>query len=371
MGLKIVMVAEDAASLRSVARTVARLRPSISFEGFADPVRALARMQAIAPDLLIADVRMEPMSGAALVAAVRSATSALPSILLAEKATDGLRQAVVAAPGLEVLEKPVPTEMLLAAIDRVVAGRTVPKKGFSGKLRLPMLPDLIQVLALSRASVSVVVRASGVAEGEDEGTIWFREGEIIHAAHGALVGPDAFYSLLALEGGRFTSEPCLSPPARTIDARWEELLMEGLRRVDEASPRPGAETSLRDESAFAPDELRALRQALPQGEGELVVVAFRPSAGAAAFVSGVREAETDSWTSAIAGMAGSLRGLSGEPVGYFEDVREGLAIALSWSWPEDRVVLIGHALESASSVARFRLRASAFHRAVTGPGGGA
>ena len=69
MAPKVVMVAEDAAFLRSVARPFARLRPSIGFEGFTDPVRALARMQAAAPDLLIADARMELMSGAALVAA--------------------------------------------------------------------------------------------------------------------------------------------------------------------------------------------------------------------------------------------------------------------------------------------------------------
>lgn len=366
MAPKVVMVAEDAAFLRSVARPFARLRPSIGFEGFTDPVRALARMQAAAPDLLIADARMELMSGAALVAAVRSATSGLPAILLAEKPTPELRQAVVASPGLEILEKPLQIETLLAAVDRAVARRKVPKKGFSGKLRLPMLPDLIQVLALSRASVSVLVRGSGVPEAEDEGRIWFLEGEVVHAVHGTRVGPDAFYSLLALEGGQFTSEPCLSPPARTIEARWEELLMEGLRRVDEAFGTRGAEPPRTEEAALTVEELRELRQALPRDDGDLVVVAYRPSTGRAAIVAGAREAEMQAWTSALAEMCGPLRRLSGDPVGYVEDVRESFAVALSWSWGADRVVLIGRALEGASSVGRFRLRASGFHRNVTG-----
>jgi hypothetical protein len=50
---------------------------------------------------------------------------------------------------------------------------------------------------------------------------------------GTLVGEQAFYRLLSLKGGEFHVKPFRAPPQRTIQERWEFLLMEAARVCDE------------------------------------------------------------------------------------------------------------------------------------------
>ena len=374
MPLRILMVDDEADLVSLMARRLARVRPGISFDGFADPLRALASLRTIAPDVLVTDERMPTMSGLELIGAARAMTPDLPAIIVTAAPTRELRNAIAGDRDIELLEKPTSFEQLLAAIERAVARRTAPTKGFSGRLRLPMLPDLIQVLAQSRASVSVEVRDSTSAPGRNAvpGWIWFEVGEVVHAVHGERTGPDAFYSLLALEKGQFSTEACERAPGRTIDARWEELLMEGLRRVDEVARGTAPEEEPRAGTpAFAPDELRHLRQAIPAGDGSLVVVAFRPSVERSSLVLGGRETDVDSWNAFLLAVSGALTRLSAEPDGFFEDVRDDVAVAFSWSRPDDRVVLLAQALESAHAISRFRQRAAGFHRAAgPSPAGG-
>lgn len=358
--------------IRNVARRLARVRPQSVFEGLSDPTRALLRLRDQPPDLLVADAQLAGMSGLELVAAYRATVPDLSAIIVAARPSPELRAAVEAAGNAELLAAPVSTDALLAAIDRADERRAAPKQGFSGRLRLPMLPDLIQTLAHSRASVALQVKKRGKPDEAETGWIWFLEGEVVHARRGALSGTAAFYDLLSLEAGSFASEPCLVPPERSISARWEELLMEGLRRIDEEGRGTAPDLAVPlAEFCCPPDEMRFLRQSIPPGDGNLVTVAFRPSSGRAAFVSGGRDEELEDWTTAVAAMTRSIERLSSEPAGLYEDIREDVALALSWSWPRDRAVLLCQAIESVYSVSRFRLRSAAFHRAVSlGDGGG-
>jgi hypothetical protein len=50
---------------------------------------------------------------------------------------------------------------------------------------------------------------------------------------GTLVGEQAFYRLLSLKGGEFHVKPFKAPPQRTIQERWELLLMDAARICDE------------------------------------------------------------------------------------------------------------------------------------------
>lgn len=367
MALRMMMVATEADLLRRVARRLTRERPDSAFEGFSDPARALARLRELSPDVLVADARMPGMTGLELVAAARVAAPDLAAIVLATDLAPDLLSAVDALGNAELLEAPVVFEVLIAAIDRAAFRRATPKIGFSGRLRLPMLPDLVQTLALARASVSLKVLGRGQAADADAGWVWFLDGEVVHARRGELSGPEAFYSLLALAAGSFRSEAYAEPPERTIAARWEELLMEGLRRVDENARVPVAEPPPPAESPFPADEMRLLRQSVPAGDDDVVVVAFRPSTGKAAFVKGGREPDLQEWRSALVELSRPLPKLSGEPEALFEDIREETAVALSWSGPRDRVVLLCQPLSSAHLVSRFRLRCAAFHRALCSP----
>ncbi len=65
------------------------------------------------------------------------------------------------------------------------------------------------------------------------GRIYFAEGNIVHATYGSIEGEEAVFRILQIKEGPFRVESNVPPPKRTINAAWGNLLMEGLRMVDE------------------------------------------------------------------------------------------------------------------------------------------
>ncbi len=70
-----------------------------------------------------------------------------------------------------------------------------------------------------------------VRSGSNEGLIFFRDGEIVHAENQELHGEEAFYAILSWELGVFE---CDETPVEndTIHESWDFLLMESMRRLD-------------------------------------------------------------------------------------------------------------------------------------------
>lgn len=102
-----------------------------------------------------------------------------------------------------------------------------PELGFSGSFSVPELPDLLQMYALSRATGRL-----SIVKGPRFGEVWFERGDMVHCEVGEDRGAEAFYQLLAWKGGSYEFETA-EPPLRTIAVSWEELLLEGCRRLDE------------------------------------------------------------------------------------------------------------------------------------------
>jgi predicted regulator of Ras-like GTPase activity (Roadblock/LC7/MglB family) len=101
-------------------------------------------------------------------------------------------------------------------------------EGFEGGVAGLGLSDLLQLNAQNHFS--------GCFRIEHEhklGVIFFRDGEIVHAERGELVGEEAFREILAWPRGRFTAEPNVVAAHRTIQKSCEHLLIDALRVLDE------------------------------------------------------------------------------------------------------------------------------------------
>lgn len=101
--------------------------------------------------------------------------------------------------------------------------------GVKGRLRDMGLVDIIQIFNAERKTVAVHL---GSELGY--GRVYIKDGAIVHAAYREFTGPDAFFQLLAWQDGEFEVEPEAAAPERTIDEAPEGLILEGLRRLDEA-----------------------------------------------------------------------------------------------------------------------------------------
>lgn len=101
--------------------------------------------------------------------------------------------------------------------------------GFVGAVSGMSLADIIQVKGGNRYSGCLIVEHQG-----NTGVIYFRDGDVIHAEQGSRVGEEAFYSIMGWVGGTFRSEPKVATTSRTIEQSLGFLILEALRRMDEA-----------------------------------------------------------------------------------------------------------------------------------------
>lgn len=99
---------------------------------------------------------------------------------------------------------------------------------FQGSLKELPLPDIIQLVSVS-GKTGVFVLETPTQKGE----IFLRDGEIVHAAVGSVVGEDAVYELAIWQEGEFVFDAGIDTEDRTIRKSNTNLLMEAARRIDE------------------------------------------------------------------------------------------------------------------------------------------
>ncbi len=97
---------------------------------------------------------------------------------------------------------------------------------FDGIVTNTSLHDIIQLLCIGRATCRMRVRS-----GNQRGSLYFKDGEVVHAETDTLTGEEAFYDILSLEVGVFDCDT-VQERIETIRESWDFLLMESMRRID-------------------------------------------------------------------------------------------------------------------------------------------
>ena len=200
---------------------------------------ALAAMEKDPPDLVVADVMMPGMDGITMFRKMREAKAPwgeTPLIFLsgmddAETKVDALHLGAE-----DFLVKPADLKELAARIRNVIrrdakwrrGAGTAQAAGVVGDLRNLSVPDIVQTLHLGLKTACVRVTGKG-----GEGKIWFENGRIRHAELGAVSGELAFYEMLRWQEGPFVIAHGQTTKLRTIEMDEMQLMMEGLRRLDE------------------------------------------------------------------------------------------------------------------------------------------
>jgi len=97
-----------------------------------------------------------------------------------------------------------------------------------GDLKEISMASLVQMICLENYKATLMVKRD-----REEGTICINEGEVIHAQTGSFIGELAFYRLLSWKKGTFRIYDHVKTLKRTVKTPWQQLLMEGLRMIDE------------------------------------------------------------------------------------------------------------------------------------------
>jgi|GEM_PF-1759256 predicted regulator of Ras-like GTPase activity (Roadblock/LC7/MglB family) len=91
------------------------------------------------------------------------------------------------------------------------------------------LVDIIQINCVGRNTARLTVHYP-----IGDGVFYFADGEVVDARLGNLVGAEAVYKALEYDQGAFRIDTGIPAPTRTIFEPWANLIMEGLRLLDEA-----------------------------------------------------------------------------------------------------------------------------------------
>lgn len=196
---------------------------------------AMAALARGSVEVCIAETELDAMSGFDLLARLRagSLSASVPWVFLTR---DARREAI--AKGYELgasdyVLKPASAEVLVAKLRQLLSKRNSRQpRAVAGSLAEIGFPDVVQVLSQGRKT-GILSLHSANAQGE----VHLLEGAVIHAVWGSSQGDDAFYRMVTLQDGEFSLDASVRPSHRSIHANVEMLLLEGLRRFDEASAR--------------------------------------------------------------------------------------------------------------------------------------
>jgi DNA-binding response OmpR family regulator len=205
-----------------------------------DGLEAAASVEATPPHLIISDTELTSLDGFELCRRLKQKPehAAIPFIFLATpRPEDRLRGIELGAD--DFLSKPVHVgevvsraRMLLQRNERARLERAGGQPGgerFAGELADFALVDLLQTVEASRRSGIVHLVNAAATRAE----IYFRQGQVVDAEVGRLSGREAIYRLFSWTEGKFAIEWKNIRRKDTVELPPAELLMEGMRRLDQ------------------------------------------------------------------------------------------------------------------------------------------
>jgi response regulator RpfG family c-di-GMP phosphodiesterase len=196
--------------------------------------QAIKFLEAGDVEVVISELDLKPQDGFALLAEARKRDwgKRLPWVILTSRVSSADAKRAFELDAADFMSKPVATDLLVAKLKQVMAReeRERAPRGVGGSLTEMGLPDIVQVLWHGRKTGSLKIRS-----GTDQGEIHFVEGNVYNAMWGKLRGEEAFYAMLTLMEGDFSMDPTFKAPQQVVTASPEALLLEGMRRLDEAA----------------------------------------------------------------------------------------------------------------------------------------
>ena len=194
---------------------------------------AVGVLEKEAIDLVVTDLKMPEMDGVELLAYMANKFPSIPAIAVSAYCTPEIQKKLEGLGTLRVMDKPVDFDLLaqevLKALESSHQGGSL--TGFS-------ISSFLQIIEMEEKTCTVEVHAPN----EKRGNMYIVRGELYDAACGDLRGEEAAYAIISWEDVQlFLKELPKKRPAQRIEKSIMSVVMEGLRRKDEAEMLAGEE----------------------------------------------------------------------------------------------------------------------------------
>jgi CheY-like chemotaxis protein len=235
------------------------LSPLATVQACGSAAEALRWAEQQTPDLIISDYRMPGLNGLELLAKLRTSFPRMGVLMMASRA-DIIGPLAGCSPWVEeFIEKPFFLDDAITRIQRVLNRITLSKAARAGAdstsvrgtLAQMSVVDLLQTLDIGQKSCRLELHHAGL-----ESEMQFVNGQLVHASLGNLTGEAAVYAVVAWTEGAFVIDFERVECPRTITHSTQSVLLEALRRFDEAqrdesSPKPACGTAFASDLAPA------------------------------------------------------------------------------------------------------------------------
>lgn len=257
------LVVEDEESLRNgMVRALSKLA-DIEVTGVGSVREALAYIDATPPHALISDLDLPDRLGAELLGELEKRHMPIP-VTFVSAHTVNLGARIPRSARIRVVDKPISLERLRELGRAMLAQR-------DSELPPPFGPaDYLQLACLGRHSVVITHREKESDPTSDARLVVWR-GELWSARDEHGTGEEAFRRIVTRSGAFRCHTMERDPGPREIEGGWEMLLLDTLRRADEAALDASLETAPLPRRDATP---RTYEQVLDEGVGALLVRDF-------------------------------------------------------------------------------------------------
>lgn len=184
------------------------------------------------PDLFVLDVDATYDLGQEFLYDLRTSHPNARAIVLTAVHLDSQRERAAGLGAIHFLEKPFPHGDFVTLVEALLhPGGDGEGTKFQGKLSDLHIADIVQLKCMSGATS--VLEFTG-PRGE-KARVWFENGQVRHATAPGREGVPAFNEIVNWKGGTISEVSGAGESPRTIDLDWQILLMEAVRKIDEAS----------------------------------------------------------------------------------------------------------------------------------------
>jgi len=196
---------------------------------------AVATLESEDIDLVVTDLKMPVMDGIELLAYMSHKHPTVPAIAVSAYCTPQIQKKLKEMGALRVLDKPVDFELLAQeVIDGLEGGDN------RGSLSGFSVSSFLQILQMEEKTCTLEVHGPG----KKRGNLYVVQGELYNAQFEESQGEEAAYAIVAWEKAHFFLKDLpRNRRERRIQKSMMSVVMEGLRRKDEAAGVAGDEES--------------------------------------------------------------------------------------------------------------------------------
>jgi CheY-like chemotaxis protein len=186
-------------------------------------------------DLFILDIQLPDGNSIDFLTGLQKEHGTIPrAIFMTASKVPEFRQQAQNAGAIRFFEKPVKSKEFAVVVRDVLALQPEPEQkpnAFEGLLSCLTPIDLVQLKCLSHAKIGLeFFTKEGV-----RGHVFFRDGQVVHAATGNLTGEDAFCKIMTWKSGKIAELPLPTALPQTIKSNWNDLVIFAAHKMDEAA----------------------------------------------------------------------------------------------------------------------------------------